>query len=149
MMTACSDAPIGDLWRALAGFLEVFDRTLGQPSLGQVVCHQLRMRFDNFRKVLFQHIGDLPVELKALAVQHTRVGSFLHECMLKDIGRIWWLTSGKDQFRCAKLSERRLQWNAGGRCDGGEQAIREFTPERGTDLCNLLDGAEPIETGDQ
>ena len=38
--------------RALTGFLKVFDRTLGQPSLGQVMGHQLRMRFDNLRKVL-------------------------------------------------------------------------------------------------
>ena len=107
------------------------------------------MRFDNLRKVLFQRIGDLAVEQQALAVQHTRVGCFLHERMLEDIGRIRRLAAGKDQFRCTQLSERRLQWGAGNRCDGGEQAIREFTPERGTDLCNLLDGDEPIETRDQ
>ena len=48
-----------------------------------------------------------------------------------------------------ELSECRLQRSAGNRRDGGEQAIREFTPEGSTDLCDLLNGGEPIETRDQ
>ena len=111
--------------------------------------HQLRMRFDNLRKVLVQRIGDLAVEPQALAVQQTRVSCFLHERMLEDIRRIRRLAAGKDQFRRAQLSECRLQRSAGSRRDGGEQAIREFTPEGGTDLCDLLNGGEPIETRDQ
>src|SRR5262249_45234739 len=120
-----------------------------KPRLCQVMRHELRLCLCQLGELALERIGDTAMQLLAPPPQQARVCCILEQGVLEDIRGIRRLAAAKDQSSARKLLQRRLQSIAGNRCHAREQAIREFATDSRSDLGNLLDRAEPIETRHQ
>ena len=89
------------------------------------------------------------MKLLAPASQEAAVGRVLDEGVLEHIGGFRRLAVGVDQIRRGQLRERGIERARRHRRDRGKQTIREFAPDGGADLRDLLDRREPVETRHQ
>src|SRR5215831_12874878 len=114
--------------------------------MGEVMRHQLGLRFDHLGKPLHEGVGNPTVKLLTLASHHRGIGCILNQRMFEDVSRIWWLTAGEDQLASRKVCKSVLQRGARDRNNRSEQTIWELATYDRANLRDLLDRAKPIKT---
>jgi hypothetical protein len=71
---------------------------------------QLRLAFNDFRKLVFKHFGDTVVEGAARFAQQRAIGRVLHQSMLEQISRMWRDALPEQQAGLNKPVQRRFQF---------------------------------------
>ena len=89
------------------------------------------------------------MQVLAAGFEQGAVGGVLDQRVLEAVGDIGRRAAAVDQLGRDQLIEGGLQLRLGPLGDRGEQPMRKLAPERGANLCDLLDRGEAVEAGEQ
>jgi hypothetical protein len=120
----------------------LLDRAFGVASRRQVMGEQLRLALDEIGEMLFQCRPDARAQFLPSPAQQGRVGSVLHQRVLKQVGGVRNRAAAKQEPSSAELIQCGLQILLGTQRHGLDQFISKLAAEHRADLRDLF-GCRP------
>src|SRR6202000_1489223 len=88
----------------LAASLEpVIHRSVMHTAFGEMVRHDLGLPLHEVAESVFEHLGNLPVQLLPAALEHALISRVPHQRVLERVGGVRWLSVAEDELRLLEL----------------------------------------------